>query len=73
MDCEQLRLAFRSLNGLRDLRVRFESADDCLIPNALLVPAEEDGLIKLTDGSTEYVLDINRISWIEIRPPAASH
>ena len=73
MDNDHLRLAFRSLNGLRDLRVRFDSADDCLIQNALLVPAEEDGLIKLTDGSTEYMLDTDRISWIEIRPPAATH
>ena len=70
MDMQQLRTAFEDLNGRRTVRLRFDAAEDCTIQNALLVPAEEDGLIKLTDGSTEFVVDSARIAWIEIGPPA---
>jgi len=70
MEMQQLRSALEDLNGLRTVRLRFESAEDCMVRNALLVPVEEDGLIKLTDGSTEYVVDSDRIAWIEIGPPA---
>lgn len=66
MTPEQLRAALRDLNGQRDVRVEFENAQTCVIQRALLVPAEEDNLIKLTDGSREYVLDGERITWIEI-------
>ncbi len=72
MQHDQVRTALADLNGIRDVRVRFESAGDCLIRNALLVPVEDDGLIKLTDGATEYVLNADRIVWIEIGPPAAT-
>jgi len=69
---DQVRTALTDLNGLRDVRLRFEASGDCLIKNALLVPVEDDGLIKLTDGATEYVVDADRIAWIEIGPPATT-
>ena len=70
MNDDQVRTALNDLNGMRDLRIRFEAAEDCLVRTALLVPVEEDSLIKLTDGTTEYVVDADRITWIEIGPPS---
>ena len=66
MTCDQLRAALGDLNGQRDVRVGFEHAEPCVIKQALLVPAEEDKIVKLTDGSREYLLDAERVAWIEI-------
>ncbi len=66
MTCDQLRTALSDLNGQRDVRVGFEHAEARIITNALLVPAEEDNIVKLTDGSREYLLDAERVVWIEI-------
>ncbi|MHC4590096.1 MAG: hypothetical protein ACYTE6_10920 [Planctomycetota bacterium] len=66
MTSEQLRTALSDLNGQRDVRIAFERADGCVIEKALLVPAEEDRIVKLTDGSREFLLDAERIAWIEI-------
>lgn len=62
----QLRTALADLNGQRDVRIIFERADTCLVKNALLVPAEEDQIVKLTDGSREYLIDAARIAYVEI-------
>jgi hypothetical protein len=70
MNDDQVRTALNDLNGMRDVCMRFEAADHCLVRTALLVPVEDDGLIKLTDGTTEYVVDADRITWIEIGPPS---
>ena len=66
MTPEQLRTALGDLNGQRDVRITFEHTDGCVIEKALLVPAEEDRIVKLTDGSREFLLDAERIAWIEI-------
>lgn len=66
MTPEQLRTALTDLNGQRDVRVEFEHADHCIIKKALLVPAESDNIVKLTDGSREFLLDAERIAWVEI-------
>jgi hypothetical protein len=66
MTSEQLRTALGDLNGQRDVRVTFERADACLIQNALLVPAEEDRIVKLTDGVREFLVDAQRVAWIQI-------
>ena len=66
MTCDQLRVALGDLNGQRDVRVGFEHAEACVVKNALLVPVEEDNIVKLTDGSREYLLDAERVAWIEI-------
>jgi hypothetical protein len=63
---DQLRSAFAKLNGHRDVRIKFDHADPCVIAGALLVPAEDDKIIKLTDGSREYLIDTERIAWVEI-------
>ena len=63
---DQLRSALKDLNGHRDVRVEFDYADTCVIQKALLVPAEEDKIVKLTDGSREFLIDAARIAWMEI-------
>ena len=66
MTTDQLRAALRDLNGQRDVRIEFQHAETCVIPKALLVPAEPDKMVKLTDGAHEHLLDTERIAWIEI-------
>ncbi|MFM1805525.1 MAG: hypothetical protein RL136_2404 [Planctomycetota bacterium] len=61
-----LRLAFRELNGQRDLRIEFDHAPSCIVKKAMLIPEESDGLIKVTDGSHVYIVDAERVAWIEI-------
>ena len=63
---EQVRVALADLNGHRDVRVEFEHGPSCFVQRALLVPAEEDNIVKLTDGSREYLLDADRIAWVQI-------
>ena len=65
----QLRTALADLNGQRDVRIEFDYADTCIVPKALLVPAEEDRIVKLTDGTCEFLVDAQRVTWIEIGPP----
>ena len=66
MTPDQLRTALTDLNGQRDVRIEFEHADTCIIAKALLVPAESDNIVKLTDGSREFLLDAERVTWVEI-------
>ena len=49
MNQETLRLAFRELNGQRDLRIEFDHASSCIVKKAMLIPAELDGLVKVTE------------------------
>jgi hypothetical protein len=67
---EQLRTALADLNGQRDVRIVFDHADACFVLKALIVPAEEDRIVKLTDGAREYLIDAQRVAWVEIGPPA---
>jgi hypothetical protein len=66
MDPSTLRLAFRELNGQRDLRIEFDHASSCIVKKAMLIPEELDGLVKVTDGSHVYIVDAERVAWIEI-------
>ncbi len=66
MQSDQLRKACRELNGLRDLRIEFSQAPACIVKKALLIPEEADGLVKVTDGSHVYIVDAERVAWIEI-------
>jgi len=67
MTPEQLRTALKDLRGDRTTRFIFESCSEMLcVNNAFLVPVEADNLVKLTDGKKEYVIDAQRITWIEI-------
>ena len=66
MSHDTLRLALRELNGQRDLRIEFDHASSCTVKRAMLIPAETDGLVKVTDGSHVYIVDAERVAWIEI-------
>ena len=66
---EQLRTALADLNGQRDVRFVFEHAEPCIVGRALTVPAEEDRIVKLTDGTREFLIDAQRVAWVEISPP----
>ncbi|MCA9284855.1 MAG: hypothetical protein KDA22_06565 [Phycisphaerales bacterium] len=66
MTSDQLRTALRELNGQRDLRMEFEHASSCIVKKALLIPAESDGIVKVTDGSHVYLVDAERVAWVEI-------
>jgi ribosomal protein S28E/S33 len=67
MTPDQLRQALGDLNGLRHVRIRFiDNTETCTIERALLVPVEADHIVKLTDGSHEYLVDAERVAWVEI-------
>ena len=66
MTPDQLRTALGDLNGQRNVRIEFDDAETCVVRRALLVPAEEDNILKLTDGSHEFLIDAERVAWVEI-------
>ncbi len=66
MDALQLRKALSELNGQRDLRIEFASAHVLSIKRAFLIPQESDGLVKVSDGQKVFVLDAERVVWMEI-------
>ncbi|MFW5653892.1 MAG: hypothetical protein ACOC0P_07575 [Planctomycetota bacterium] len=67
MKQDQLRQALRELNGERDCRFVFEGTiEQLIVRNALLIPEEPDGLVKVSDGKKVFLLDAERIMWIEI-------
>lgn len=66
MTNDTLRTALGELNSQRDVEVHFEHADPLHVPNAMLLPAEEDCLVKLTDGKHVYVIDAERVAWLKI-------
>jgi hypothetical protein len=66
MDSTQLRKALSELNGQRDLRIEFATAHVLSMKRAFLIPQESDGLVKVSDGQKVYVLDAERVVWMEI-------
>lgn len=67
LSTEQLRTAFGDLSGQRgDVLIEFVGASHCRVRNAMLLPAESDNVLKLTDGTREYLVDAERVAWIEI-------
>lgn len=66
MTTSELRQALRELNGKRDAVVYFARAEKCIVTNAMLVPEENDHLVKLTDGKHVYILDSALVAWIKI-------
>ena len=65
---DQLRAALTECTGQRDVRFVFDHADSCLIARAMTLPVEEDRIVKLPDGAREYLIDAQRIAWVEIGP-----
>ncbi len=67
MTHDALRQALKELNGQRDAVFTFEGETDrCVVTDAILVPDEEDHLIKVSDGKHVYIIDAERVAWIRI-------
>ena len=37
-----------------------------------MIPVEDDGLLKLTDGEREYVVNSGHVAWVEIELPSVT-
>ena len=66
MTNDQLRTALAELNGERDAVFHFNHTEPCAVENAILIPAEEDNLVKVSDGKHVYIIDAPQIAWIRI-------
>jgi len=66
MTNDQLRKALGELNGERDAVFLFDSAQECRVDNAMLIPAEDDNLVKVSDGRHVFIIDATRVNWIRI-------
>ena len=71
MLANELRVAFKRLDGKKAVRINFSAGISLEVTKALLIPVEEDGLLKLTDGEREYVVNPGGVAWIEIELPSA--
>jgi len=66
MTNDQLRQALRNLKGERDVALVFVDAPECIVAKAMLIPDEDDHLVKLTDGRREFVIDAERVAWVRL-------
>jgi hypothetical protein len=71
MTTAELRQALQELNGQRDLEIvlaQIFSPDHtaCYVKKAMLLPAEADQLVKVTDGRHIYIIDAERVAWLRI-------
>jgi hypothetical protein len=73
MTRDQLRQALRELNGERDLIVVFADIPSPVpglasleVRKAMLIPDEQDHLVKCTDGKAVFIIDAERVAWIRI-------
>ena len=66
MTNDQLRLALGELNGERDALFQFHNAKECRVDNAMLIPAEDDKLVKVSDGRHIFIIDAQSVTWIRI-------
>lgn len=65
-----LRQALTELKGQRTATFVFNHIlgenNTLSVANAMLVPEEADGLIKLTDGQSIFVIDADRVAYIRL-------
>ena len=67
MTPDQLRQALKTeLDSQKDAAFTFMGADPLNVPNAMLVPDEDDHLVKLTDGKHVYVIDAEAVCWVKV-------
>jgi len=67
MTNDELRQALTELNGERNAIFYFvHDSLLCSVSNALLIPCEADGLVKVSDGKHVYIIDAPRVAWIRI-------
>ena len=70
MSPNKLRKALEELKGKRTATFVFQHIlgehNTLAVANAMLVPEEADGLIKLTDGQSIYIIDAERVAYIRL-------
>ena len=70
MNPTDLRQALTELKGQRTATFVFQhilgEAATLTITNAMLVPEEADGLIKLTDGQSIFIIEADRVAYIRL-------
>jgi hypothetical protein len=67
MTQDQLREALRELNGERHVYFTMVGvAETVSVSNAMLIPAEADHLVKVTDGRSVFIIDAERVAWVRI-------
>ncbi|MEO1009252.1 MAG: hypothetical protein AAFX79_11860 [Planctomycetota bacterium] len=73
MTTEELRAALTELTGGRDAVFAFADADEHVaqlhVQSAMLVPEENDHMVKVTDGQSIAIIDAARVCWVRIGPP----
>ncbi|MEM9065597.1 MAG: hypothetical protein AAGB51_08930 [Planctomycetota bacterium] len=66
----ELRKALAECTGERDVTFAFHHTDEVasrlVVRNAMLVPEEDDHLVKLTDGQSIFIIDAERVCWARI-------
>ncbi len=73
MTNDQLRQALRELNGERTLTVAVAGVYTSIgmasfaVKRAMLIPDEPDHLVKVTDGESIFIIDAERVAWIQIK------
>ncbi len=65
MNADQLRQALTELNGERAATFCIESTE-LTVQRAMLVPEENDRLVKVTDGQSIYIIESERVAWVRI-------
>ena len=65
MNAEQLRQALTELKGERSATFVIDH-QELTVNRAMLVPAEPDNLVKVTDGQSIYIIEAERVSWVRI-------
>lgn len=77
MTNDHLRKALGELNAERDLQIAFTHVLGATVPplpspgllnikRAMLIPDEEDHLVKVTDGTHVYVIEARHVAWMKI-------
>ena len=73
MTTDELRAALKELTGGRDATFAFHDTGDqaalLAVHNAMLVPEENDRMIKVTDGQSIFIIDATSVAWVRIGPP----
>lgn len=70
MTPDDLRQALKELRGQRAATFVLAGVDDdhaaVTVHNAMLVPEEDDKLVKLTDGHSIYIIDAERVAAVRL-------
>jgi len=70
MNNDQLRTALSECTGKRDVQFCFQGVPEAAalltVTAAMLIPDEDDHLVKLTDGRSEFVIDAEQVAWLRI-------